>query len=230
MRRVVALELMDQPGVDAREFRANFDDIEFANRNFGGTAPVTSTLLTNLSGGAVEARRVFRVLDVGCGSADIARDIVRSPALHCEVVALDRNREILAIARERTPSQLPISFVHADGGALPFEDASFDVAMCNLALHHFEPPAAVEMLRELARVSRVTPLVCDLVRSPLAFAGAWLFARILAKNRLTKHDGPLSVRRAYTPSEAVALAREAGWRAPHARRAPFFRMVLTDGG
>ncbi len=226
MRRVVALELMDRPGVDVGEFRANFDDIEFANRHFGGTFPVTAMLLT-MSGRLAE-RRSFRVLDVGCGSADIARDVVRASD-RCEVVALDCNRDILAIARERTPSHLPISFVRADGGALPFEDASFDVAMCNLALHHFEPTAAVAMLRELGRVSRVTPLVCDLVRSPLAFVGAWLFARILAKNRLTKHDGPLSVRRAYTPSEAVALARDAGWATPCARRSPFFRMVLTNG-
>ena len=224
MRRIVALELMDQPGVDVGEFRANFDDIEFANRRFGGSLPVTCEVLSH-----VTPPETFGVLDVGCGSADIARDLVRAATGFVTVVGLDSNADILAIARERTPLALPISFVHADGGALPFDDASFDIAMCNLALHHFEPPAAVAMLRELRRVSRVTPLVCDLVRSRIAFLGAWLFARILAKNRLTKHDGPLSVRRAYTPDEALALARDAGWHAPRVTREPFFRMVLTDG-
>lgn len=215
---------MDRPGVDVGEFRANFDDIEFANRYFGGSRPVTREVLSRAA-----SRGDFGVLDVGCGSADIARALVRATTTSLTVVALDSNADILAIARERTPATAPISFVHAQGGALPFEDASFDLAMCNLALHHFEPQAAVAMLRELRRVSRVTPLVCDLVRSRIAFIGAWLFARILAKNRLTRHDGPLSVRRAYTPTEALALARDAGWRAPRVTREPFFRMVLTDG-
>ncbi len=215
---------MDRPGVDAREFRANFDDIEFANRRFGGSRPVTREIISRAA-----SRDTFGVLDVGCGSGDIARDLVRAAPVPVTVVALDSNAEILAIARERTPEALPITFVRGDGGALPYDDASFDIAMCNLALHHFEPPAAIAMLRELRRVSRVTPLVCDLVRSRSGFIGAWLFARILAKNRLTKHDGPLSVRRAYTPGEALALARDAGWRAPRVVRHPFFRMVLTDG-
>ena len=215
---------MDRPGVDVGDFRANFDDIEFANRHFGGSSPVTREVLSR-----VTSLGTLGVLDVGCGSADIARALVRAEATSVTIVALDSNAQILAIARERTPASAPITFVHADGGALPFDDASFDIAMCNLALHHFEPPAAVALLRELRRVSRVTPLVCDLVRSRVAFAGAWLFARILAKNRLTKHDGPLSVRRAYTPSEALALARDAGWRAPRVTREPFFRMVMTDG-
>ena len=215
---------MDRPGIDVGDLSANFDDIEFANRRFGGSFPVRREVLSRIT-----SPGTFGVLDVGCGSADIARDIVRAATSSVEVVALDCNAEILAIARERTPATAPISFVHADGGALPFGDASFDIAMCNLALHHFEPPAAIALLRELRRVSRVTPLVCDLVRSRSGFFGAWLFARILAKNRLTKHDGPLSVRRAYTPSEALALARDAGWRAPRVTREPFFRMVLTDG-
>ena len=215
---------MDRPGVDAREFRANFDDIELANRRFGGSRPVTREIISRASSG-----ETFGVLDVGCGSGDIARDLVRVAPVPVTVVALDSNAEILAIARERTPEALPITFVRGDGGALPYDDASFDIAMCNLALHHFEPPAAIAMLRELRRVSRVTPLVCDLVRSRSGFIAAWLFARILAKNRLTKHDGPLSVRRAYTPGEALALARDAGWRAPRVVRHPFFRMVLTDG-
>jgi hypothetical protein len=71
--------------------------------------------------------------------------------------------------------------------------------------------------------------VGDLVRSALAFAGTWLYANLTSRNRLTRHDAPLSVRRAYTPAEAVALARDAGWRAPRVRAEPFFRMTLTDG-
>lgn len=223
MRRVVARELMDEPGIDERDLAENFDDIERANRLFGGTRPVAA---------AVFARPAMRLLDVGCGSADIPRALLREARERgrpLAIVGLDSNDAVLRIARERTRAHGEITFVRADGGALPFEDAAFDVATCNLALHHFEPSAAIEMLRELRRVSRLTPIVCDLARSRAAYAGVWLFARFLAKNRLTRHDGPLSVLRAYTPAEAVDLARRAGWRDPHVTGAPFFRMVLVDG-
>jgi ubiquinone/menaquinone biosynthesis C-methylase UbiE len=134
---------------------------------------------------------------------------------------------MLAIARRRTGGHPALAFVRADGEALPFPDGSFDAVTCTLALHHFEPAAAGALLRELRRVARLSPIVCDLRRSELAYAAAWLWSRT-SRNRLTRHDAPLSVRRAYTPAEALELARAAGWRAPRLQRDPFFRMTLTD--
>jgi hypothetical protein len=56
-----------------------------------------------------------------------------------------------------------------------------------------------------------------------------MWVRATTRNRLTRHDAPLSVRRAYDAREALALAREAGWRSPRVEREPFFRMTLVDG-
>jgi hypothetical protein len=84
-------------------------------------------------------------------------------------------------------------------------------------------------LRELRRVARVAPLVCDLRRSRAGYVAARAFATLFGTSRLTKHDAPLSVRRAYTPAEALDLARAAEWRAPAVRPYPFFRMMLSDG-
>jgi ubiquinone/menaquinone biosynthesis C-methylase UbiE len=214
---------MDDAGVDAHDLAANFGEIEQANRHFGGVRPVVRELL---------AREARTILDVGCGSGDVARGLTRAArerGLAVEVTASDYSDAVLEIARARTRAGEPIRFERADARALPYADGSFDVATCNLALHHFEPPEAVAVLRELRRVSRLTPLVCDLVRSRPAYAAALAFAHLIARNRLTKHDAPLSVRRAYTPAEAVQLAREAGWRSPVARRSPFYRMLVTDG-
>ncbi len=215
---------MDDPAVDAGELALNFDDIEVANRHFGGVAPVARAIFSH---GAQSW------LDVGCGSGDIARALLREArrrGRQLHVVALDRSDAILSIARARAKEEPQLRFVRGDATALPFADGSFDIATCNLALHHFEADQAPLVLRELRRVSRVTPLVCDLERSRLGYIAALLFARVVAKNRLTKHDGPLSVKRAYTKRELLAFASAAGWRAPHAERSPFFRVVLGDRG
>jgi ubiquinone/menaquinone biosynthesis C-methylase UbiE len=177
----------------------------------------------------VDAARLD-VLDVGSGAADIPLALVRDASrrgVELSVTCLDRSEQMLALARRTAGDQRAVSFVCADGGALPFGDGAFDVVICTLALHHFEPAGARALLRELRRVARIVPVVCDLRRSALAFAATWLWSRT-SRNRLTRHDAPLSVRRAYTPAEALALARDAGWRAPQVRREPFFRMTLTD--
>ena len=99
--------------------------------------------------------------------------------------------------------------------------------MCNLTLHHLAPPEAVRLLRELRRVARA-PLITDLYRSAASFAGTWLFTRVVSRNRLTRHDGPLSALRSYTTQEAYELAVAAGWEKPIVQKRPFFRMVMYD--
>ena len=224
MRRSIARELMDGPVDDVDELEANLRDIAFANARLGGTAPVVRALQR------IDSRRL-EVLDVGSGAADIPLALVRDASrrgVELSVTCLDRSEHMLALARRATGDDPALSFVQADGGALPYADGAFDVVICTLALHHFDPGGARPLLRELRRVSRVTPVVCDLRRSELAFVATWLWSRT-SRNRLTRHDAPLSVRRAYTPDEAVALARDAGWRMPRVQREPFFRMTLTDG-
>jgi len=215
---------MDEWDVDPRELSGNFADIERANAWFGGIRPVVREVFARPD--------VRRILDVACGSADVPRALLgeaRRRGRQLEIVALDRSEAVLEVARARSKSEPALTFACADAAALPFADGGFDVVTCNLALHHFEPPAAVVLLRELRRVARVAPLVCDLRRSRAGYAAARVFVTLFARNRLTKHDAPLSVRRAYTPREALGLALRAGWRAPRVQSYPFFRMVLRDG-
>jgi ubiquinone/menaquinone biosynthesis C-methylase UbiE len=224
MQRTVALERMDDPAVAFEDLAANFDDIELANRRFGGIRPIVDEVF------ACDARWV---LDVGCGSADVPRALLREARARgrrLDVVALDRSETALAIARDRAKDDPLLRFVRADATALPFPDDAFDVATCSLALHQFEPHAAVDVLRELRRVSRLTPVVSDLERSAFGYAAAVVYAWFVAKNALSKNDAPLSVKRAYTADELRELIGLAGWRDPVVRRAPYFRLFASDRG
>ena len=221
MRRTTARELMDEPVDDVDELAANLRDIAFANAHLGGIAPVLR---------AVRQSGARSILDVGCGAGDVALAIVRDGeerGVMMRVTCLDASEQMLAIARRRTGDHHALEFVRADGEALPYPDRAFDAVTCTLALHHFDPEPATALLRELRRVAKVAPIVCDLRRSAVAFALAWLWSRT-SRNRLTRYDAPLSVRRAYTPDEALLLARLAGWRLPQLRAERFFRMTLTD--
>jgi ubiquinone/menaquinone biosynthesis C-methylase UbiE len=120
--------------------------------------------------------------------------------------------------------------VRGDALRLPFAPGSVDVAICTLTLHHFPDEEAVRLLREMKRVARDRVLVSDLERSRLNHLGARVLAHTLWRtNRLTRHDGPLSVLRSFTAPELLELGRRAGLRRPVVRRYMPWRLVLEGG-
>jgi len=88
-----------------------------------------------------------RALDVGTGAGALA--FALAPLVR-EVVGLEPVSELLELARARARPNT--EFVEGDGAALPFPDASFDLAGTLRTLHHVARPDRV--VAELARVTR----------------------------------------------------------------------------
>jgi hypothetical protein len=79
----------------------------------------------------------------------------------------------------------------------------------------------------MARLARVGFVMNDLRRERIGFAAAWLAAQATTRNRLTRHDAPLSVRRAFTPDELRVLLASAGIRGATVTTHPWFRMAAV---
>lgn len=91
-----------------------------------------------------------RVLDVACGTGIVARTAAGRVGPGGTVVGVDINPAMLELARELGgPS---IEFIESNAQALPFEDRSFDVVLCQQGLQFFDDrPAGVgEMYRVTA--------------------------------------------------------------------------------
>lgn len=93
-------------------------------------------------------------LDVGCGTGFPAIELAERlgpTSTVCGVdpwaVALDRARRKVSI--RAVPN---VTFVRADGSAMPFADRSFDLIVSNLGVNNFENPAAA--FAECRRVAR----------------------------------------------------------------------------
>src|SRR3954452_17715969 len=205
-------ELLDGPLDDTPALVGNLRDLARINRLTGGT---------RLSEGAVRGLEAdtgpaTTVLDVGTGAADIPMALLASARRANRpfaVTATDRRPEVLEAARLARPAvgRTPgLELAVADGRSLPYDDGVFDVAHASLVIHHLEPGDAVAFLRELRRVARRGIVVNDLVRGRLFWIGAWLIVHAVGRSRFTRHDGPLSVRRAYSRRELDALVRAAG--------------------
>jgi hypothetical protein len=50
----------------------------------------------------------------------------------------------------------------------------------------------------------------------------------LSRSRVIRHDGPVSIRRGFTPAELGDLAGAAGWKTPDVMRHTFFRLALLE--
>lgn len=178
--------------------------------------------------GALAGRHQARVLDVATGSADIPLALGRwgaSRGVELDIVGADISPEVISEAR-RCLVGSDIRLARADARSLPWQDGSFDIVCCCLALHHFSSRDAVQVLREVWRVTSDCVVVTDLRRSRVAYIGTWLATHTLARNALTRHDGPLSVLRAYTMDEMVDLAAAAGLNPVSLQRHSWFRQAL----
>jgi len=221
-------ELLDQPEHDRDELAANLADIRTVNRLAGGIGTTLRALPPLLA--AVPADRRATVLDLATGSGDIPRALIdrcRREGRAVAVVASDASPAILDEARRHLAGYPEATFAAYDARAVPLPDRSVDIVLCALALHHFPPTEAVAVLREMARVARVGCVVNDITRSRLGFVAAWVASRVATRNRLTHHDMPLSVRRAYTPDELRGLLADAGIEGATVRPRWLFRMAAV---
>ena len=224
-RAAGALEHLDRP-VAAADRDASLADIDRLNAWFGGYA-LTLRALDRLIGQPAPSRRLL-VVDVGGGRGDFAGRVIqqaRRRRQRVHVVVVDRDPDLLAIARRGAPANL--SLVRADAGALPFREAGADVVTMSLTLHHLEPAAASASLRQMRAVARLGVVVNDLLRTRLSLALVWLSTRLLRCHPISRHDGPLSVRRAYSPEEIRALCAAAGLPAPRIERHGWLGRLLT---
>lgn len=223
-----AEELLDDPGRHPAELAESLEQVAQVNRLFGGTR----SLRVHLDRFAGDAH--LRLLDVGTGNGRLAESLVRWAATRggrWHLTGLELHEAVIQVARLGPLGRgAGFTLVRGDALALPFCDGAFDVVCCTLTLHHFRDEDAVRLVSELGRVARRTVLVSELERHRLAYLSARVLARTLwRRNRVTRHDGPLSVLRAFTPTELLEIGRRGGLREPRVRRHFPFRLVLEGG-
>lgn len=125
-----------------------------------GDAPVryerhVSPIMAPFVGALVDAVRPApgeAVLDLGCGTGFVAREVVRRVGPEGHVAGVDVNPGMLAVAAEQTPGASEVAWTEAAAEALPFGNDEFDAVLCQQSAQFFTDLDAA--LAEAARVLR----------------------------------------------------------------------------
>jgi len=220
MKRVVIPELLDTDAGTPSEIQESLADLRGFNRWFGGIGS-TCQLLARVA--RKTSLSSLSLLEVASGAGyvpKVAAQRLRQQGLTLQFTLLDRSlahiRDGPAPAAER---------VVGDARALPFRDQSFDVVGCGLFAHHLEPDEIVQFVNEGLRVAKGAVVINDLVRHPVHAAAAYAGVPFY-RSRITRHDAPASVRRAYTEEEIRGILARTRARQVELSRHYFFRMGI----
>lgn len=222
-RRSGEAELMDADDATEAELRGTFRELAMINRRLGGHAATLGALEVL----APRAAKSLKILDVGCGdgeAAEVILDWAASRAIAAEVHGIDLSEASIRLARERRRPGL--SFARADLFSLD-ENESYDIVHAGLMLHHCPGESAARALKAMWGLSRLGVAVNDLHRHPVAYYAIKALTAGLSRDRLIRHDAPLSVLRGFLRAELEDLCRQAGLPAPEVRWRWAFRWQMA---
>jgi SAM-dependent methyltransferase len=212
--RATEPELLDT-GVPEAEVVRSLGDLRFVNRWLGGRRSLLAAVGPHLRGGG-------RLLDVGCGSADLP--VFLRSRLPGSIVAVGLDVKLLHL-RAAPPS---VHRVVADVRALPFPDHSFDVVSASLFLHHFDTHELPPLLARLYALCRRALVVSDLRRALVPFLFGRAFFPLLFHSPVSVADGLVSIRRGFRTEELRAAFVAAGIEdASLCRRFPYRLVVVA---
>ena len=165
---------------------------------FGGTRRRSYRRLMEAAG----VQSGDRALDVGCGPGYLARMLARAVGPVGSVVGIDAASEMIEYASRKARRLSNCRFQAGTAEALAFPDASFDVVLSSLMMHHLPDEVRLQAVGEIKRVLRPggTLVLADFT---IPEKGGW---HIVAA--LTGHVGGDMVGRV---SPLEPLVREAGF-------------------
>lgn len=201
---------MDDPAVDEATFRDCLTDLAAVN-GWTLARPPTLAWLARATRGLPRGSR-FTLLDVGYGQGDMLRSIHRWATwrgLVPDLIGVDLSPWSAPSAWAVTPAGMTIDYRTGD----VFEaqlDRPIDFVISSLVTHHMDDDQLVRFLRWMEATAAKGWFVNDLHRHPIAYYGFRLLSSAMRWHHFVRHDGPLSVARAFRRDDWERLIARAG--------------------
>lgn len=141
-----------RPGQESEKIRGMFAEIapryDLLNHLLSGNTDIAWRKMVVESCVTSDQRAI---LDLACGTGDLALEIRRKAHPHCTVAGVDFTGPMLRLAADK-PGAHGVTWVEGDGLRIPFQDNSFDLVTVAFGIRNMESLDGA--LREILRVLR----------------------------------------------------------------------------
>ena len=209
MERVEGEEMLDSDHWSEEEIACALRAIRRVNFFYGGDRMhkrLFRRIASRMPGKTIE------ILEVASARGEVVQAVARmlmKENISVRMSLLDRSDLHLPLPSDWNPRLPPPTLLAGDALDVPLPDGSVDVVSCCLFLHHLSAENARAFLKESLRVARVAVLINDVERTRTNYILSKM-QRLIDPSRLSRHDGPTSVRQAYTFQELQEMLRQTG--------------------
>ena len=198
-------EILDDFELQGNDLTQNLRELQLVNSNLGGYSLVKEGIELIVDKGNLQSP--IKVADVGCGGGDTLRELAKwsvNKPFSLELTGIDANTNAIAFAESRSKNYPEIKYRQLNIFSDEFKVLDADVVLFNLFVHHFEEEQIIDFLK-VCRTKNAVVLINDLQRSALAYSLFKIGSRLFRFSRISRHDGLLSIRKAFTRKDLREL-------------------------
>ncbi len=201
-------ETLDDFELKGEQLERMLTDLKRVNNWLGGKAITLSGLKQLLEN--VPKGQTLSILDLGCGDGEMLRQTAkwaRRKGLSVSLLGIDANLNILKEAEKRSKGFEEIQYKLTDVLSSSETFPTFDIAMCNLFIHHFSDQQIVHIIKALIPKLRLGIVINDLHRNWWAFHLFRVARWLLLRTNIARADGLVSVTRGFTRDELASYSK-----------------------
>jgi 2-polyprenyl-3-methyl-5-hydroxy-6-metoxy-1,4-benzoquinol methylase len=204
-------EILDDFELQGNDLAQNLRELQIVNSNLGGYSVVKEGIEQIIEKDSLKGR--IRVADIGCGGGDTLRELAKwslKKGFSLELTGIDANKSAVNFAEDQSRDYPEISFKQLNIFSEEFKVLDYDIIMFNLFVHHFEEGQIIAFLK-VCRDKKAVVLINDLQRSALAYTLFRLSSKVFNFSKISRHDGMLSIRKAFTRKDLRELLIASGF-------------------
>ncbi len=204
--RSLQKELLDADEIPTADLFQNLKELDIINTLLGGY-DITFSALKKV----VQPDKSYTLIDIGSGGGDTLKHIRRwqlRKNLNIKLIGIDLKPVCIEYSLQNNPTP-DIQFICDDYRNMFLHVQHIDIVHACLFCHHLNENQLIELV-QFALKNRITLIINDLERNPIAYYAIKTLTALFSKSYLVKNDAPLSVARGFKKKEWLDIMQKAG--------------------